>query len=317
MYTNCDLILSVKDAEDHDKWLKVRNQGLGGSDAAVIMGFSNYKSPYQLWMEKIGEAEPEDLSGNMPVYWGNKHEANIAQWFTEATGKKVQRSGTLRNRTNPFMIANVDCSVVGENAGLEIKTAGYFKGKLWEEDEIPDAYYCQCLHYMAVTGADYWYIAVLIGGNKPDWKKISRNEADIAELIEAERKFWGLVQTKTPPPVDGSESCTQALCQHYKMEKGEQMDLPDETVELIEGILLDKATIKALEKNCDLKKNKLAEIMKNAEIGVIGDHKVTYRSGDRTSIKAAEVKKHPELYKQLEDIGAVSVTSSRSVRVWK
>lgn len=53
-YTNCDLILSVKDAEDHEKWLKTRDIGIGGSDAAVIMGLNSYKSPYQLWMEKPG-----------------------------------------------------------------------------------------------------------------------------------------------------------------------------------------------------------------------------------------------------------------------
>lgn len=53
-YTNCDLILSVKDAEDHKKWLKTRDLGIGGSDAAVIMELNPYKSPYQLWMEKDG-----------------------------------------------------------------------------------------------------------------------------------------------------------------------------------------------------------------------------------------------------------------------
>lgn len=87
-YTNCDLILSVKDAEDHKKWLKVRNMGIGGSDAAVIMGLNPYKSPYQLWLEKTGQAEPPDLSGNQRVYWGSKNEPNIADWFQEETGKR-------------------------------------------------------------------------------------------------------------------------------------------------------------------------------------------------------------------------------------
>lgn len=123
-YTNCDLILSVKDAEDHEKWLKTRDLGIGGSDAAVIMGMNSYKSPYQLWMEKTGQVEPPDLSGNQYVYWGTKNEANIADWFQEETGKKVKRLGTLQSREYPFMLANVDRTVIGENAGLEIKTAG-------------------------------------------------------------------------------------------------------------------------------------------------------------------------------------------------
>lgn len=151
-YTNCDLILSVKDAEDHEKWLKTRDLGIGGSDAAVIMGMNSYKSTYQLWMEKTGQVEPPDLSDNQYVYWGTKNESNIADWFQEETGKKVKRLGTLQSREYPFMLANVDRTVIGENAGLEIKTAGVSQYRKWKDDEIPDAYYCQCLHYMAVTG---------------------------------------------------------------------------------------------------------------------------------------------------------------------
>lgn len=106
-YSNCKLILSVHDAEkDHDKWLRTRDMGIGGSDAAVIMGLNPYKSPYQLWMEKTGQAAPPDLSGNRFVYWGTKNEPNVAEWFQEETGKKVRKLGTLQNRTYPFMLAN-------------------------------------------------------------------------------------------------------------------------------------------------------------------------------------------------------------------
>ena len=274
-YTNCDLILSVKDADDRDEWLKVRNMGIGGSDASVIMGLNSYKSPYQLWLEKIGEAAPEDLTGNPFVYWGQKNEANIADWFNEETGKKVQRLGTLRNKDYPFMIANVDRTVIGENAGLEIKTAGVSQYKKWKGDEIPDAYYCQCLHYMAVTGADYWYIAVLLGGNEARWKKIERNEEDIKVLIEKEREFWNLVETKTPPPVDGSKSCAAALGIYFKEDKGSEMVLPDEALPLIESVKLDKQTINKLKENIQLKENQLAEIMGNYETGRIGDYKLS------------------------------------------
>ena len=95
-YTGCNLILSVKDSADHDKWLKTRDLGIGGSDAAVIMGMNSYKSLYRLWMEKTGQADPEDLTGNMSVYWGTKNEPAIANWFQEETGKKVKRLGTLQ-----------------------------------------------------------------------------------------------------------------------------------------------------------------------------------------------------------------------------
>lgn len=89
------------------------------------------------------------------------------------------------------MIANVDRTVIGENAGLEIKTAGVSQYKKWKGDEIPDAYYCQCLHYMAVTGADYWYIAVLLGGNEARWKKL-RGTKRISKFSLKKKKNSGI-----------------------------------------------------------------------------------------------------------------------------
>ncbi|MBS1328419.1 MAG: endonuclease [Dialister sp.] len=308
-YTNCDLILSVKDADDRDEWLKVRNMGIGGSDASTIMGLNSYKSPYQLWLEKIGEAAPEDLTGNPFVYWGQKNEANIADWFNEETGKKVQRLGTLRNKDYPFMIANVDRTVIGENAGLEIKTAGVSQYKKWKGDEIPDAYYCQCLHYMAVTGADYWYIAVLLGGNEARWKKIERNEDDIKVLIEKEREFWNLVQTKTAPPVDGSLSCSQALAARYADSRDEEIMLPEEADTLIASINSDTEIMDRLQEQIDLNKNRLKEMLGEAEMGRIGSFQVIWKlTSPRETCSLSKVKKAaPEVYQMLKDSGYISI----------
>lgn len=277
-FKNCRLILSVKDAEDHEKWLKTRDLGIGGSDAAVIMGLNPYKSSYKLWMEKTGQAEPEDLTGIMSVYWGTKNEPAIADWFQEETGKKVQRLGTLQNMEYPFMLANVDRTVVGENAGLEIKTAGVQQAKLWKDDEIPDSYYCQCLHYMAVTGADYWYIAVLLGGNDSKWKRIERNEEDIKTLIQAEKEFWDLVTTKTAPPVDGSLSCAHALASRYANSRDEEIMLPTEAAELIARINGDTEIMTQLKNQIELSQNRLKEMLGEVESGRIGAHRVTWRT---------------------------------------
>lgn len=309
-YTNCDLILSVKDAEDHEKWLETRDLGIGGSDAAVIMGMNPYKSPYQLWLEKTGQAEAPDLSGNQYVYWGTKNEANIADWFQEETGKKVKRLGTLRSKEYPFMLANVDRTVVGENAGLEIKTAGVRQYRKWKDDEIPDAYYCQCLHYMAVTGADYWYIAVLLGGNEAKWKRIERNEEDIQHLIIAETDFWKLVETRTPPPVDGSDSCAAALSAQYKGgDPNYSIILPPDIDGVIASLEDDKAIMDALKKQITEKENRLKALLGNAEEGTTDHYRVLWKTqAGRTSVPLAKVKKQaPDVYQLLEEKGCITI----------
>lgn len=309
-YTNCDLILSVKDAEDHEKWLEARAIGIGGSDAAVIMWMNQYKSPYQLWLEKTGQVEPPDLSGNQYVYWGTKNEANIADWFQEETGKKVKRLGTLRSKEYPFMLANVDRTVVGENAGLEIKTAGVRQYRKWKDDEIPDAYYCQCLHYMAVTGADYWYIAVLLGGNEAKWKRIERNEEDIQHLIMAETDFWKLVETRTPPPVDGSDSCAAALSAQYKGgDPNYSIILPPDIDGVIASLEDDKAIMDALKKQITEKENRLKALLGNAEEGTTDHYRVLWKTqAGRSSVPLAKIKKQtPDIYQLLEEKGCITI----------
>lgn len=309
-YTNCDLILSVKDAEDHEKWLETRALGIGGSDAAVIMGMNPYKSPYQLWLEKTGQAEAPDLSGNQYVYWGTKNEANIADWFQEETGKKVKRLGTLQSREYPFMLANVDRTVIGENAGLEIKTAGVRQYRKWKDDEIPDAYYCQCLHYMAVTGADYWYIAVLLGGNEAKWKRIERNEEDIQHLIMAETDFWKLVETRTPPPVDGSDSCAAALSAQYKGgDPNSSVVLQPSAEDVIESLENDKAIMDALKKQITEKENRLKALLGNAEEGTTDHYRVLWKTqAGRSSVPLAKIKKQaPDIYQLLEEKGCITI----------
>lgn len=309
-YTNCDLILSVKDAEDHEKWLEARALGIGGSDAAVIMGMNPYKSPYQLWLEKTGQAEAPDLSDNQYVYWGTKNEANIADWFQEETGRKVKRLGTLRSKEYPFMLANVDRTVVGENAGLEIKTAGVRQYRKWKDDEIPDAYYCQCLHYMAVTGADYWYIAVLLGGNEAKWKRIERNEEDIQHLIIAETDFWKLVETRTPPPVDGSDSCAAALSAQYKGgDPNYSIILPPDIDGVIASLEDDKAIMDALKKQITEKENRLKALLGNAEEGTTDHYRVLWKTqAGRSSVPLAKIKKQaPDVYQLLEEKGCITI----------
>lgn len=308
-YRGCDLILSCHEAEtDHAKWLETRNAGIGGSDAAVIMGLNSYKSPYQLWMEKTGQAEAPDLSHVQAVYWGTKNEANVADWFQETTGKKVRKLGTLRSRAHPYMLANVDRAVMGEEAGLEIKTAGVSQAKKWKGDEIPDAYYCQCLHYLAVTGADYWYIAVLLGGNEAKWKRIERNEEDIKTLIEAEKEFWNLVQTKTAPPVDGSLSCSQALAARYAESRDEEIILPEDADTLIARINGDTEIMDKLKEQISMNQNRLKEMLGEAEAGRIGSFKVTWKAtAGRETCPLTKLKKaDPDMYQALKDKGFIS-----------
>ena len=113
------LIMTVEQMKDRDVWRQTRNLGIGGSDAGAIMGMNPWKSKYQLWLEKTGQAEPEDISGKESVYWGTVLEAPVADRFAELTGKKIRRAGMMQNVKDPWMLANVDRLIVGEKEEAE------------------------------------------------------------------------------------------------------------------------------------------------------------------------------------------------------
>ena len=136
---------------------------IGGSDIAAIMGLSPWRTPYQVYQEKRGEAE--GFTGNEATDWGIRLEPTIRQWYSDVTGRPVFRpEGILRHKQYDYMLANLD-GYTEDRRVVEIKTARYGKG--WGEpgtDAIPDYYALQVHHYMTITGYEVADVAVSIGG---------------------------------------------------------------------------------------------------------------------------------------------------------
>lgn len=206
--------ISTTSYKDHDEWLELRRQGIGGSDAATIVGLNQWSSPYLLWLDKLGRLPPEEE--NEAMRQGTDLEDYVAQRFCEETGKKVRRRRQIiKNSDYPFAHANVDRWIVGENAGLECKTTSPYNFDKFSDDEFPQNYYIQCLHYMAVTGAEKYYLAVLIQSKDFRVYKIERDEEAINSLMQLEADFWQYVETGTEPPVDGTAPTDEGLQIQY------------------------------------------------------------------------------------------------------
>ena len=129
------------------------------------------------------------------------------------------------------MLANVDGIVTdqeGKKCIFEAKTASAYKADQWKDDEIPEGYMLQIQHYMAVTGYERAYIAVLIGGNTFKYTVVDKDDELISMIIQIEKQFWDCVVNDIPPEVDGSESCTNMLNSLYSIsKKGNSIILPD------------------------------------------------------------------------------------------
>lgn len=279
-----------------EEWLEWRRRGIGGSDAAAVAGLNRWRSPMQVWLEKTGQLP--SVPDSEAMYWGRLLEDIIAHEFSRRTGKQVRRrNAILQHPDYPFMLANVDRLVLGERAGLECKSTSAWNADEWVDGAIPDEYLIQCQHYMAVTGYACWYIAVLIGGNRFHWQAIERDDEIIDYLIRIESDFWRLVETNTPPAMDGSWASSEALRLLYPESREETIDLPAEAEQLIEQRETLKAAIAGYETRLAEVENKLKAMLGEAEAGRIGDKIVRWKTVVSRQLDTKRVRElHPDVY---------------------
>jgi putative phage-type endonuclease len=184
-----------------EDWLRYRRLGIGGSDAPAIAGLSRWGNPLSVYLDKVSDTTPSEEETEAQ-FWGKELEPKIAEAFQKRSGLKVRNCNfILQHPKYKWMLANIDREVIGlpHKAGLECKNASQYKAKEWADELTPEEYLVQCSHYMMVTGWPVWFLAVLVGGNKFEWRRLERDMELEKYLFKAEADFWQLVLAKTPP----------------------------------------------------------------------------------------------------------------------
>jgi putative phage-type endonuclease len=225
---------------DRATWLTERRRGLGGSDAATVLGWGGYASPLEVYADKISTAATSnDEDDNEAQQWGRILEAVIAREWARRENKLIRRGPALVQSTRwPWMLASVDRLVVARTkphdpvAILECKNRSSWVGQEWD-DELPGDVTAQTLHYCAVFGLPRAYVACLVGGNQLRTYTLDPTEDMLAELAEAEREWWEThVVGRTLPPLTASASNRDALSRLYPNPDG-IVELNPDGVELL------------------------------------------------------------------------------------
>lgn len=268
---------------NHSLWQKYRNQGIGASDAATACGLNPFKSQLELWMEKTGRITPQniDMTEDNPLVWGTILEPIVAEHYAKRTGRKVRRvNSILQHAEHPFMLANLDREVVGDNKVqiLECKTAGVHSAKFWENG-VPEYIQMQVQHQLAVTGQQAADVAVLIGGQKLGIYRIERDEDLITNLIQLEKAFWHRVENNIPPPVDSTVSASNALRQLYPNDNNESIDLSEDRLanQQFDELLTVREQLAVLQNKEALLKNQLQEYIGDNSIAQFAEGKISWR----------------------------------------
>ena len=192
----------VKAEQRSPEWFALRADGITATDVSVIAGLNPYKTPYQLWAEKLGKFTPDPV-GPAAVR-GILLENAVAEFYEMETGRELRRSnGIVRLKQINWVMASLDRTIVGEEGLVEIKTS---TSPRWSLHPVPPEVVAQVQWQMFVTGAPWVDVAVLLGGLvfriervKADWRYQS-------ELFVKAERFREALATETPPALQGQDS---------------------------------------------------------------------------------------------------------------
>lgn len=213
------MIEKIKLKHNSPEWLAFRRKGIGASDAAAVLGLSNWKTNQELWEEKVGLRQPKDLSGNERVKYGTDAEKHLIGLFKlqYADKYKVKVDKSVIYLRDGFQFASLDAELIDlttKELGIhEVKTVEASNSLVWEEwrDKVPMQYYVQVLHQMLVTGRTFDIL-------NPEFRWIDRDGEittkvrriliratdenviqDMRLLDEAEHEFWDYVKRGVRP----------------------------------------------------------------------------------------------------------------------
>jgi putative phage-type endonuclease len=178
-----------------EEWLEMRKSHIGASDAIVIMGISPWKTPYDLFQEKMGLIDSSFKSQAMQRGLDLEQEARSR--FEQLVGVEVEPK-VLINPKIKWQMASLDGMSKDGKTIVEIKCPGREDHKKAVCGKIPEKYYPQLQHQLCVCDLDEMYY-FSYDGEKGCTVKVKRDQKYIDELLEKELEFWNCMEAFTPP----------------------------------------------------------------------------------------------------------------------
>lgn len=302
------------DGMSEDVWLEKRRAGIGGSDSGALLNMNKYATPLSVYIAKKGLLDSDLNKNNQSIKWGKMAEAAIRKGLADDLNLQIETAPVMfKSKDNPFMLADLDGLIFVPEAreiegktvkgigGLEIKTATS-RNQEFGSDEIPDSYYCQVQHYMAVTGLMWFILCVLI--DKADGRiyVVPRNDEFINNtLVPAEKSFWNdYVLTDTMPAPTGNKNEAKIIDGIYK-ECAADVELPEEVSLLCDEYNLASQEEKAAGERKEIIKEKIkiaimkaspdADVEKQKIIATAGGAKITWNRQVMKIADTARLKK--------------------------
>jgi putative phage-type endonuclease len=294
-------IIGTRETLAEEEFRKLRGTYIGGSDAGSILGMSPYSSPLSVYCEKKGISETED---NEFMLWGRLLEPVIRNQFGSRHPEFAitEDPQLYRHDSLPWLGGTIDGRIQTETGelGLEVKTGSEYS-KEWGDGEVPDRYYAQVQHYMALLDLPgFWVVALL--GRKMVERYVPRNDAFIAYLLEMEKRFWEtyVVPGRMPDPI-GIDIDGELLSLIYKdaVEQDPTPDLGPDMGTMVEQYRVAKEHLDEQEKLVAGYNQRIKAAMGEAKIARAGPFQLTWSRWTQKRFNTkAFANDHPDLVEQ-------------------
>lgn len=245
-----------------DKWHAERRLGIGGSDVGAIFGLSKFATPYDIYLEKIGEGEPKDETWD--IMRGNALEPAIRQWYSNQTGRTVLLpTKSVVSDKYPFMRVNPDGIIQDEERALEIKAPRFMRDWGAENtDELPEIYLLQAQHTMFVLNKPVCDVVPSLAANEPKIYTVEADQEIQEMIIEKEAEFWQRVQDRNPPdPINNDD-----VAKMYNKVNGSSIEATAEILLNLDCLKLLRERIKADTAEKESYEVEIKNFMKDNEI---------------------------------------------------
>jgi putative phage-type endonuclease len=251
-----------------------RRTGVGGSDIAAICGISPYRTPFGVYCDKLGLADPQEETDRMRM--GKVLEPVVTKLYERAALVNViWLDRTQRHPKEALVVGTPDgkletmpgLQALPEERGFEAKTAGLDQAWRWGEDgdNVPQEYLVQCQWYMLLTGWPSWALAVLIGGDRFKHFELHSDEELQAILLDRARKFWhDHVEARNPPEIDASPAAASYLRRRYPVGVEPPREATLHERELMASIVRHRQELKLLTTRTDALQNQLKDSIGSA-----------------------------------------------------
>lgn len=289
-----------------------RTKYIGGSDVAGILGISPWKTPLDVYLDKVQPRKSEPDAAKQKIFSrGQRMEPYVIDLLSEETGLVIARRGErYLDPELPFIAAEIDAEAEsGEN--IEIKTCSPFKAREWGEqqtDAIPVYYTAQAMHGLMVTGRKVCVFGVLIGADDFRVYRVERDDETIAAIRDKEIHFWDRVTTLTPPPV----TALSDIMRIFDRDAGTGIEADAKALDALMQLRDMHARRKELSDEIEFAEQKLKLFMQdNSYISLEGKQLATWRTQQSTRFDIAAFKQaHPDLYDAFK-----KTTKSRVFRI--